>query len=41
LFMENGDKIFQKLSECVRENDVVLLESRVPHKLVDKLIKDV
>lgn len=41
LFMENGDKIFQKLSECVRENDVVLLESRVPNKLVDKLIKDV
>ena len=40
LFMENPDKIFQKLSVCVREGDIVLLESRVPNKLVNKLLKD-
>jgi UDP-N-acetylmuramoyl-tripeptide--D-alanyl-D-alanine ligase len=41
IFMEDVDKIFQKLSVCVRDGDIVLLESRVPNKLIIKLLKDV
>ncbi|MDD5098103.1 MAG: UDP-N-acetylmuramoyl-tripeptide--D-alanyl-D-alanine ligase [Candidatus Pacebacteria bacterium] len=41
LFMEDSDKIFQKLSVCARDGDIVLLESRVPNGLINKLLKNV
>lgn len=39
LFMEDGEKIFKKISYFTKEEDVVLLESRVPVKLIDKFLK--
>jgi len=39
IFMENGEKIFKKLESFAGEGDVVLLESRVPVKLINKLLK--
>ncbi|MFZ3054362.1 MAG: Mur ligase family protein [Minisyncoccales bacterium] len=39
IFMDNGDKIFKKISSFAKEGDVILLESRVPLKLIDKLLK--
>ena len=37
VFMNNGDKILDKIRSFAKEGDVVLLESRVPQKLIDKL----
>ncbi|MFA5169737.1 MAG: Mur ligase family protein [Candidatus Paceibacterota bacterium] len=39
VFMDNGEKIFKKICSFAKEGDVVLLESRVPLKLIDKLLK--
>jgi UDP-N-acetylmuramoyl-tripeptide--D-alanyl-D-alanine ligase len=39
LFMEDGEKIFKKIVSFAKEGDVVLLESRVPLRLIDKLLK--
>jgi len=39
VFMDNGEKIFKKIYSFAKEGDVVLLESRVPLKLIDKLLK--
>lgn len=39
LFMENPNKIFEKIKSFAKEGDVVLLESRVPSQLIDLLIK--
>ncbi|MFA5730212.1 MAG: Mur ligase family protein [Candidatus Paceibacterota bacterium] len=39
LFVQNGDKILKKIFAVAREDSVVLLESRVPRLLIDKLIK--
>ncbi|MFA5072115.1 MAG: UDP-N-acetylmuramoyl-tripeptide--D-alanyl-D-alanine ligase [Candidatus Pacearchaeota archaeon] len=39
LFIPNGDKILKKIISVAREESVVLLESRVPRLLIDKLIK--
>lgn len=39
IFMDNGEEILKKLSSFAKEGDVVLLESRVPVKVIDKLLK--
>ncbi|MFA5432006.1 MAG: UDP-N-acetylmuramoyl-tripeptide--D-alanyl-D-alanine ligase [Candidatus Paceibacterota bacterium] len=39
VFIQNGSKILKKLFNIANENSVVLLESRVPQVLIDKLIK--
>ena len=39
VFMDNGEEIFKKICFFAKEGDVVLLESRVPLKLIDKLLK--
>ena len=39
VFIENGEEIFRKVSSFAKEGDVILLESRVPNKVVDKLLK--
>jgi len=39
VFMDNGEKIFKKICSFAKEGDVVLLESRVPLRLIDKLLK--
>lgn len=39
VFAEDGEKIFKKLYGFCKEGDVVLLESRVPLRLIDKLLK--
>ncbi|HNY35660.1 MAG TPA: UDP-N-acetylmuramoyl-tripeptide--D-alanyl-D-alanine ligase [Candidatus Pacearchaeota archaeon] len=39
LFIQNGDKILKKVISIANEGSVVLLESRVPRLLIDKLIK--
>ena len=39
IFMESGEKILKKIRSFAKEGDVVLLESRVPLKLIDKLLK--
>jgi UDP-N-acetylmuramoyl-tripeptide--D-alanyl-D-alanine ligase len=39
IFMDNGDKIFKKIFSFAKEGDVILLESRVPLKLINKLLK--
>lgn len=39
VFMENGEKILEKIRSFAKDGDVVLLESRVPPKLIDKLLK--
>lgn len=39
VFMDNGERIFEKICSFAKEGDVVLLESRVPLKLIDKLSK--
>jgi len=39
IFMDNGEKIFKKIDSFAKEGDVVLLESRVPLRLIDKLLK--
>lgn len=39
LFMDDGEEIFKKLFSFTKEGDVVLLESRVPSQLINKLIK--
>jgi UDP-N-acetylmuramoyl-tripeptide--D-alanyl-D-alanine ligase len=38
LFLENPKQIFEKIKEFYRENDVVLLESRVPELLIKQLL---
>jgi len=38
LFIENPKKILEKIQNFYSPNDVILLESRVPKKLVDELI---
>jgi len=38
LFMDDGEKIFKKLFSFAKEGGAVMLESRVPQKLIDKLI---
>jgi UDP-N-acetylmuramoyl-tripeptide--D-alanyl-D-alanine ligase len=39
LFIQNGDKILKKVVSIANEGSVVLLESRVPRLLIDKIIK--
>jgi UDP-N-acetylmuramoyl-tripeptide--D-alanyl-D-alanine ligase len=39
LFMQNGDKIMKKVVAVANEGSIVLLESRVPRLLIDKLVK--
>lgn len=39
VFIENGEKILEKIRYFAKEGDVVLLESRVPLRLIDKLLK--
>lgn len=39
LFIQNGDKILKKIFSIANEGSVVLLESRVPKLLINKLIK--
>jgi UDP-N-acetylmuramoyl-tripeptide--D-alanyl-D-alanine ligase len=39
LFIQNEDKILKKVFALVNEKDVILLESRVPRFIIDKLIK--
>lgn len=39
VFMDKGEEIFKKICSFAKEEDVVLLESRVPLKLIDKLLK--
>jgi UDP-N-acetylmuramoyl-tripeptide--D-alanyl-D-alanine ligase len=39
LFMDNGLKILDKISATIGEKGVVILESRVPKILIDKLLK--
>lgn len=38
-FIADGEKILKKIDSFVKEGDVVLLESRVPQRLIDKLLK--
>jgi UDP-N-acetylmuramoyl-tripeptide--D-alanyl-D-alanine ligase len=38
IFMDNPRKIFEKIKEFTKEGDVVLLESRVPKKLINLLL---
>jgi UDP-N-acetylmuramoyl-tripeptide--D-alanyl-D-alanine ligase len=38
IFMENPKKIFEKIKNFCRAGDVILLESRVPKKLINQLI---
>jgi UDP-N-acetylmuramoyl-tripeptide--D-alanyl-D-alanine ligase len=38
-FIADGDKILKKINSFAKEGDVVLLESRVPLKLIDKMLK--
>lgn len=40
VFMENYQEIYNKIIYCIRDTDVVFLESRVPAKLMDKLINN-
>ncbi len=40
LFIENSKLIFEKIESSLRENDVVLLESRVPKQLIRLLVRD-
>ncbi|MDD4531761.1 MAG: UDP-N-acetylmuramoyl-tripeptide--D-alanyl-D-alanine ligase [Candidatus Pacebacteria bacterium] len=37
--MNNGEKILNKIRSFAKEGDVVLIESRVPQKLIDKLLR--
>jgi UDP-N-acetylmuramoyl-tripeptide--D-alanyl-D-alanine ligase len=39
IFMDNSDKIFKKIKEFTKAEDAVLLESRVPKKLISLLSK--
>lgn len=39
IFIEDGEKILKKISVFAEEGDVVLLESRVPVKVIDKFLK--
>ena len=39
IFIEDGEKILKKISVFASEGDVVLLESRVPLKVIGKLLK--
>jgi UDP-N-acetylmuramoyl-tripeptide--D-alanyl-D-alanine ligase len=39
LFIQNGDKILKKIFSVASEGSVVLLESRIPRLLIDKLVK--
>ena len=39
LFIQDGDKILKKVVSIANEGSVVLLESRVPRLLIDKIIK--
>ncbi len=41
VFLDNASKIYDKIIYCIRDTDVVFLESRpVPYKLLDKLINN-
>jgi len=37
IFLENPEEIFEKLKTFCQPGDVILLESRVPDKLIQKL----
>jgi UDP-N-acetylmuramoyl-tripeptide--D-alanyl-D-alanine ligase len=39
LFIQNPDNILKKVFALVNEKDVILLESRVPRPIIDKLLK--
>jgi UDP-N-acetylmuramoyl-tripeptide--D-alanyl-D-alanine ligase len=40
VFMDDYQKIYNKIIYCIRDTDVVFLESRVPARLTDKLINN-
>ena len=40
LFLENPQKIFEKIKSYCVPNNIILLESRVPNKLVDIMLKN-